>query len=373
MWCRPHNPSPPSAFEPHASFRDYAYSRGMGQSPDLVSAYISLVTREEKHWSDLRFDSPNEAMGEWSLQFHPQATTVHYNQVTIESTDAWQLSISGTFKALEIAGLTAWNIHFNPDSCNQPIRFVNCVIGKLILINKTNNAYRPSLELQHCWIGTLVLPTECTKNLTIEGGGIANIDCPPADSPNPFKGAVIFKDVFFPTTVKQTGLFEGSQAYRSLHSHLKKHDNIPAANLMRALQLRSERTDDQGFTRLTNWTYGTFAEYGTSPGRPLLWLLGLYLFTCALLYFFDQGMVNPELKYVGANAILLDENGGRMTRSALLPLHSLVNPFGIFFDSRKLIIPATPPGSILLTIQGLCSDLLVLMTVLSIRRRFKAE
>lgn len=366
MWCR-HDPSPPPGFEPHATFANFSVGRGLTPAAE----FIESVTRKNKHWSKLSLDSPNKSTGKWRLEFRPQAVTAHYDHATIESTDIWDLSIIGTFKTLEIIGLTAWKITIHRESCfDQPIRFVNCVIGQLML--NTSNS-QPSLELHHCWIGTLGLPEACTKDLTINGGGIANIDCPPADSPNPFKGAVIFKDVFFPTAVQQTSLFEGSQAYRSLHAHLKKHDNIPAANLMRALQLRSERTDDQGFTKLTNWIYGTFADYGTSPGRPLLWVLGFYLFASVLIYSFDQGIVNPELKYVGANKVLLDENGGCITRSVLLPLHSLINPFGIFFDARKLILPTTAAGSILLTIQGLCSDVLILMTVLSIRRRFKAE
>jgi hypothetical protein len=70
---------------------------------------------------------------------------------------------------------------------------------------------------------------------------------------------------------------------------------------------------------------------------------------------------------------LLDKNGGRFYRSLLLPVHSIVNPFGIFFDGRKLIVPTTISSTVLLTIQGLLSDMLLVMTALSIRRRFKAE
>ena len=203
---------------------------------------------------------------------------------------------------------------------------------------------------------------------------MAKIDCPPADGPNPFKGAVVFKDVFFPTSSDDTSLFEGPQAYRSLHAHLKKHDNMLMANQMRTHQLRSERSEELGFAKLTNWIYGTFANYGTSPGRPLWWLLGLYLFVFGIIYAFDHGTLPQSAdSYVGAYAVYLNENGGRLSRSLLLPLNSIVNPFGIFFDSRKLIVPSTTFGSILLTVQGLFSDVLVLMTVLSIRRRFKAE
>ena len=146
------------------------------------------------------------------------------------------------------------------------------------------------------------------------------------------------------------------------------------ANQMRTHQLRTERSDEHGFARMTNWIYGTFANYGTSPGRPLWCLLGLYLFAFGYILTFDRGTLTQHAdNYVGAYAVLLDENGGCLSRSLLLPFNSIINPFGTFFDSRKLIVPSTTLGSILLTVQGLFSDVLVLMTVLSIRRRFKAE
>jgi hypothetical protein len=70
---------------------------------------------------------------------------------------------------------------------------------------------------------------------------------------------------------------------------------------------------------------------------------------------------------------MVDEEWGRWVRSLLLPLHAIVNPFGVLFDTRRFIVPSSGLGAALLIIQGLCSDTLILMTVLSIRRRFKAE
>jgi hypothetical protein len=143
---------------------------------------------------------------------------------------------------------------------------------------------------------------------------------------------------------------------------------------MRSCQLRSERSGDRGFAKVVNWIYGTFADYGSKPGKPLRWLVVFYILVFVYLYAWDHGTIAQDRQlYVGANAALLDENGGHLNRSLLLPLHSIFNPFGILFDSRKLIVPSTLLGSALLTIQGLSSDLLLLMTILSIRRRFKAE
>lgn len=169
-------------------------------------------------------------------------------------------------------------------------------------------------------------------------------------------------------------MFQGPQAYRNLHAHLKKHDNMLLANQMRAHQLRAERAEEDGFTRITNRIYGTFANYGMNPGRPILYLIGLYAISFMYLYTIDCGtLMQPDDFYNGAYRYFLDKNDGCFYRSLLLPLNSIVNPFGVFFDPRKLIVPTTMLGSVLLTIQGLFSDMLIVMTVLSIRRRFKTE
>lgn len=347
------------------------WSRGpeFGEFPNSEN-YIPSITKEGAHWLTLAIKSPNTGIGNWDIAFHAGREAAR-NQI---NPDIWTLSITGHFAALKISGLTSWLVHLHPEVCLQPLKFINCVIGTLDLREKSQSAHTLSLELNNCWIGTLALPQACLKNLTITGGGVAKIDCPPADGLNPFKGAVVFKNVFFPTSSDDTSLFEGPQGYRSLHAHLKKHDNMLIANQMRAHQLRSERSDENGFAYLTNWIYGTFANYGTSPGRPICWLLCVYSFVIGFIYTYDGGTLTIAAdNYVGAYAALLDENGGRLSRSLLLPLNSIVNPFGIFFDSRKLIVPSTTLGSVLLTVQGVFSDVLVLMTVLSIRRRFKAE
>jgi hypothetical protein len=363
-WCK--LTQPPDGLNKGPDWKDFAE---FGPPTIAVEKYISSITQDGVHWANLSINSPNSSFGGWDVKFHSgKEPSLH--QINL---DAWDVAISGHFDCLNVSGLTAWQVHLIPHISPKPVKFVNCLIGKLLL-QERNRGGQFSLELENCWIGTLVLPEACLKNLTITRGGVAKIDCPPGESPNPFKGAVVFKHVFFPTSSHQTSLFEGPQGYRNLHAHLRKHDNMLMANQMRTHQLRSERSDEQGFAKLTNWIYGSFANYGTSPGRPLWWLLGLYISVFVFIYTFDCGTLTQSIGYyVGAYTILLDENGGRLSRSLLLPLNSIVNPFGIFFDSRKPIVPSTSYGSILLTVQGLFSDVLVLMIVLSIRRRFKAE
>lgn len=343
-----------------------------------VREFIRIATEKGKHWTILSVKLDHYLNEDWSFQF-PISGGIGA-PIGAENTHALAVEVSNLSgphrKNLEIANLRTPSLRLNLRAADSPIQLTNCMIGRVDFTNPTNSTREPlSLQIHDCWIGTLTLYSGSLKNLTITGGGIAQINCPAADKENPFIGAVSFKNVFFPSSSRQTRLFQNPHAYRSLSAHLKKLDNTLMANLMRSRQLRSERTDEHGlFSRFTNWIYGAFVDYGMKPGRPLWWVLGAYVLTVIYCYYFDYGTLAQLLdSYVGAYATLLDENGGRWARSLLLPLHSITNPFGILFDSRRLVVPTTGWGAVLLTVQGLFSDMLLVMTALSIRRRYKAE
>ena len=152
-----------------------------------------------------------------------------------------------------------------------------------------------------------------------------------------------------------------------------KHDNVLVANLMRALQFRSERNTERGFSWVVNWFYGTFASHGTSPGRPLVILGTLYLFSILLgWYFCDYGHLTRMLPADGGvHPVYASEPTGRAVRLALLPLQSIVNPFGTLFDANRLILPDSWQFNVWLVIHGLFSDFMLVLSGLCIRRRFK--
>lgn len=355
-----------------------------GTSPSaIVREFIRTVTQEGTHWTNL---SPNVSNGhfareDWTFQF--PISEGSSASIMAENTHVLRCSFDNNSNVipenLQFINLRTLSLHLRLRGTKNPIRLINCVIGDLTLpdLSELSNQkadLRPSVEIHDCWIGTMVLHSRSIKKLTVVGGGIAQIQCPSSESANPFLGLVSFKRVFFPSSPAQARLFQGPHAYRSLYAHLKKLDNSLMANLMRSHQLRSERAEEQGFAKVANWIYGTFADYGMSPGKPICWVLGAYILAVVGCYNFDPGMLaKSDSFYLGAYSVLLDENGGRYTRSFLLPFHSIINPFGVFFDTRKIFVPTTGLGSALLTIQGLFSDILLVMTALSIRRRYKAE
>lgn len=232
----------------------------------------------------------------------------------------------------------------------------------------------PVLELTNCWIGQLVLGANAIVNLTVERGAIFHLACPAPGSTNPFSGTVVLDaNAYWPISRRRSRLFEGPQPYRNLRAHLEQLDNIPAANLMRRLQLRSEREDDQGVSWFVSWIYGTFANYGTAPGRPLLYAVFLYAITFAVIYAFDGGAPGqPDYLYSGFDRLLIDPLHGDVYRSLMLPLQSITNPFGLL-SVRKLVVPMSGFGAILLGVQGLATALLLFLCALSIRRRFKVQ
>ena len=376
QWCQLSSPSPVKFTSP-TSLNDFQKAHADSEGQPIPQEYIRAITTEGKRWMTLILDLENRHTDkEWIFEFPVLGRSG--DPIAAENTHVWNFDFKNTLGwitgNLQFINLRARFLRLDLRGSKNPIRFVNCVIGSLTFPDlAVKSGEKLSVELYDCLIGTLKLHSKSLKNLTVTSGGIAQIGCPSSDSENPFTGAVSFKNVFFPSSPRQTKLFQSPHAYRSLYAHLKKLDNTLMANQMRSHQLRAERADEHGLARFTNWIYGTFANYGMNPGRPIWLLLGLYALTFVYIYNFDGGtQAQTDGLYKGTHASLLDENDGRLHRSIQLPLQLIVNPFSMF-DPRKLIVPTTTFGSWLLTLQGLFSDILLVMTALSIRRRFKAE
>lgn len=248
-----------------------------------------------------------------------------------------------------------------------PIELERCYVGLM----RIRDGVRADIELRHCWIGNLVLGEEALARLSVTGGSIRAIESPPPHRGNPFVGSVTISDVVMPTTPKSL-LLKGPQTYSNLRSHLEKLGNVPAANLMRARELATERHYERGLTRLVNWIYEFFGDHGLRAGRPLAWAFLAYGVAFALVVGLDGGKWSPDATlYFGWRTVLTEQAlYGDIARSAFLCLQSIINPFGIF-GPRSLVVPGTVTGQAILAVQGLFTDLMLFLTILGIRRRFK--
>ncbi len=130
-------------------------------------------------------------------------------------------------------------------------KLTNCCIGTLYLPNN----FGWDINLRNCWIGRLELGTESVRNISIVGGTIRSISCPSTAAKNPIKGSATFRNVDFPTDLKP-GWRENAQPYRNMRKHLENLEDSPNANLMRTLELATERHTDRGINKFWNYLWG---------------------------------------------------------------------------------------------------------------------
>jgi len=290
------------------------------------------------------------------------------------------IETSHTIPLLELSNFITWKF-VKKDISNGNVSISNARIGHLIL----QPSEYCSLHLENCLIGSLDLAPDSVRNLTIKNCLILNISCPPPDEKNPISGTVeIDRSTYFDTLRGDRRTFSGPQCYTSMRAHLEKLQNARMAALFRSLELKAERQSDSGLNLIANWLYAVLANYGLSPAKPLLWALALYIICVAGIFALDGGATAlPEDRYqgylshlFGDCAALVDTQFGpeicneRLARSAFLPFQSIGGPI-VFFSANKLVVAKYFWTATTLVVQGLFTDILIFLTILSIRRRFK--
>lgn len=227
------------------------------------------------------------------------------------------------------------------------------------------------LTLRDCWIGTLQINSGTLASLDVAGGSIRSIVCPAPYDTSPIVGSAWLTDVEFPTS-RKSPLREGAQGFRNFRAHLEKLENVQAANLMRAVVLKIERHDDKRINKWFNYLHGALADHGEDPLRPLILAVFVYVLAVGFIYAADGGATRPDTTlYTGWQIGLTgDTYQGKLSRSLVLPLQSMINPFGLF-GGLKLVAAKTGIIQIILAVQGLFMDALIAMSFLGIRKRFK--
>lgn len=167
-WCQQ---SEPPVGRTNSNFVELERSERDGSPEEKVKKFIDSVILSPR-WLNLSIHSPNSSFGEWDIPFPPVQHSQH-DQVSRDMMNAWNFTVSGHYKSLQISGVTAWHLNLQPDVCEKPIRLNNCAVEILNFRDGSNLSLKLSLELHNCWIGTLVLPQACVKDLSITGGGIA--------------------------------------------------------------------------------------------------------------------------------------------------------------------------------------------------------
>lgn len=244
---------------------------------------------------------------------------------------------------------------------------------------------RTSLTLVNCKIGRLTVESGSVRDMSIKNCLILDMKVPPPDDVNPVSGSVeIDHESHFSTYKSDDRMFRGAQCYTSFRSHLETLENAPMAALFRALELKAELQNDRGLNRIANRLYGISANYGLSPGKPLAIAVAIYAAMVVAIFIWDDGStgLSPD-RYkgylsglLGQCTLFVDTQYGpeicleRLARSAFLPFQSIGGPI-VFFSANKLVVANYIWTSGALVLQGIFTDIMIFISILSIRRRFK--
>jgi len=240
----------------------------------------------------------------------------------------------------------------------------HCRVGSLLIVTSEKLT---NVQIKDSWIGYLEVKSRTVHDLLIEGGTIRSVRCPAPDEENPFTGHVRFENVNFPTDLKPR-FREGAQPYTNLRAHLEELQNAPMAGLMRSFELKTERHKDRGFNKFWNYVWGWCANYGYSPGRPLWIILVLYLAVALGLWRWDGGALTQDLNQYETWEVWLERHD--WFRAAYLPLRPIISPLGALGGGSP-VDAATLGGKLALVVQGIATYLLIAMTAVGVRKRFK--
>lgn len=245
-----------------------------------------------------------------------------------------------------------------------------CMIGDLQFVS---DGSKLSINIENCHIGKIHLMSDSLNDFRIQDSFIHSISCPPPDAENPFRGTVAFVNVEMPTSANKSRLYEGPQQFRNLRHHLETQQNYFEAAKMRAFELEAELELDRGLNWLVNWFQKATSNYGLSPAKPILIAFAIYALAVAYVYLAcDVELGLPDQSaYLGWRTALIDVGVyGEISRAFILPFQSLLNPFGLL-GWRSLLVPSSGWGQAIMGVQGITCDLLIAMSVLAIRKRFK--
>jgi|GEM_PF-4744142 len=248
----------------------------------------------------------------------------------------------------------------------QNLILSDCFIGHLQVYEDA----AAHLSITNCWFGTITLAKASIRHLEIERGGALSVVTPSADSPNPFTGPVVIRDMYLPR--EPSGAIN-PQRLRDIRAHLLKLNNILAAGIFHSAELAIDRTLDKWPNKFFSWLYEVMADYGNSASRPLISLVAITAIMTAICLISGNLQVADPKEAVGWKYELLgDAHYNKTLRALVYSISSILNPLGLL-QTKPLLVTTSPFSTFTLAILGLLGTLSIGFLVIAIRRRFKLE
>ena len=153
-----------------------------------------------------------------------------------------------------------------------------------------------------------------------------------------------------------------------MRAHMAALENAPMVSRFHQLEQSVERENLGGVDRFLSFGYKILSNYGSSSGKPLVWLLSLLLVTF-FLALLDGGSASGEL--TGWQTSLQGEEWqAQVERAASLALQATLNPLGIF-GTKGAVVAKSGWLACWLFVHGVFSALFIALLILAVRRRFK--
>lgn len=156
----------------------------------------------------------------------------------------------------------------------------------------------------------------------------------------------------------------------SLHDWATSCGNSEVAHLARGLELSIENATAVGVDRFFLSAWRVFSQYGLSPMRPLVWLLGFFFAFATLLFFSGTSVGSSDLvgwrSFLSHPSSCYDEIRIAMIGAA----EGIVSPLSVL-SVRRLVVPDLAWVAMIQVVYNYLCLAMVFLFGFSVRRRFK--
>ena len=314
----------------------------VGRIPD---GYLNWAIREIQNAEavNLTLDSELQSLNQLDFPNAIQSLSIRESGAKISNRDIEAISVGLLTDKIEIS---------------------NCRIGTLSLAQSPRalhivDSSIGTLNFSSCPANPLILERTTVLRFALSGGP-------------PTTGNVAFRKVFIPRNAATSAA--DIQNLRTLRKNLSDNQNLLAAGVLRSVELAYERHLEHVPAQVVSYIYEIGADFGNSISRPFWWALTSLVLSFLYSYLGNNIALGVPPADLHGWQTSLQETGhsSELLKSIVYAVQSIFNPLGIFSSRALLVTNDVFAGAVLTTI-GLIGTLSLVLLLIAVRRRFKAE